>query len=330
MSRPLPLRSALVRGALVSLGNWPAILIDFAVESLYKMALIVPIVGGALMVTVLVGGSVRSIFAEGARTAAARIVAALFGAPVALTSFVVALALVGAGGAILMYVLKGGTLAVLIAGERKAPEGQHGARYRTMTRAYAFDLQTLLAGIRQFSGRMRTLSLVLSGVYAVLGAGYFLTLVAAFRWSDRPGMGSIGPLTVVVATAVAIVLVALLNVAFDVLRVIVVCDDCGLRAAASRLATFLVQDARQVLGIFAVVTGLFALAAAASLLVAAGLALVAWVPIVGIVVVPLQLAAWLIRGVLFQWMALTALCSYQAQYRRFVDGDGSRSVENSL
>ena len=70
-------------------------------------------------------------------------------------------------------------------------------------------------------------------------------------------------------------------------------------------------------GIFAVVGVLFLLAAAGSLLVAAGLALVAWVPVVGLVVVPLQAAAWLVRGLLFQFMGLSALAAYQAQYRRF-------------
>lgn len=307
----------MTRGALVTIGNWPIVLIDFAIESLYKMSLVVPLVGGALMVTALVGGSVRSIFAEGVRTAAARIVAALMDAPVALTSFIAAFALVGAGGALLMFVWKGGTLAVLVAGERKAAEAGRGARYAAMTGAYAYDLDALLSGVRRFSRRMRGLSLWLSGVYAILGTGYVLALAGAFRLADRPDIGAIWPLAVAAATGAGVVALTLANVAFDVLRVIVVCDDCGLRAAWARLSAFLVQDARQVIGIFAVLTGLFALAAAASLLVAAGLALVAWVPVVGIVVVPLQLAAWLIRGVLFQWMGLTALCAYQAQYRRF-------------
>jgi hypothetical protein len=317
MASALPLRAALTRGALVTLGNWPVVLADFAIESLYKMALVVPVVGGALMVSVLAGGTVRAIVADGVRPAAGRIIAALLGSPVALSSFIAALAIVGAGGAVLMFVLKGGTLAVIVAGERKAPETRRGARYASMARAFAFDLDTLLTGVRQFSGRMRTLSLGLAAVYAVLGVVYVVALLGAFRLADRPGLGVIGPLAVTASTGAIVVVLALVNVTFDVLRVIVVSDDCRLREAASRLSTFLVHDARQVLGIFAVMTGLFALTTAASVLVAAGLTLVAWVPIVGIVVLPLQLAAWLIRGLLFQWMSLSAICAYQAQYRRF-------------
>jgi hypothetical protein len=50
-----------------------------------------------------------------------------------------------------------------------------------------------------------------------------------------------------------------------------------------------------------------------------GLALVAWVPLVGLAVVPLQLAAWLIRGVVFHYMELTAWSAYQSQYRRYAE-----------
>src|SRR5207248_4542035 len=107
---------------------------------------------------------------------------------------------------------------------------------------------------------------------------------------------------------------------------IVISDDCGLRTAASRLWSFLIEDARQVVGILAVVGALFVLAAAASILVAAGLALVAWVPVVGLIVVPLQAAAWVVRGLIFQFMGLSALAAYQAQYRRFAAADDVRDA----
>src|SRR3954468_10023776 len=89
MAAAFPLRAALTRGALVTVANWPIILIDFAIESLYKLALVVPVVAGSLLVTVLAGGTVRAIFAEGVRAAAALVLSALSSAPVALASFVV-------------------------------------------------------------------------------------------------------------------------------------------------------------------------------------------------------------------------------------------------
>src|SRR6476469_6807841 len=65
MPAALPLRAALLRGALITLANWPVVLIDFAIESLYKLVLVVPVVGGALVAAVLAASDLRSLFAGG-------------------------------------------------------------------------------------------------------------------------------------------------------------------------------------------------------------------------------------------------------------------------
>src|SRR5690349_20807156 len=124
MSPALTLRAAITRGALVSLANWQVIAIDFVVESLYKVTVAVPVMGGAFMVAVLMGVDVGSLLGDGVVTAADRMLAPLGQAPVALAAFLAALAVVATGGAVLMFVAKGGTLAVLIAGERGAGEIQ--------------------------------------------------------------------------------------------------------------------------------------------------------------------------------------------------------------
>ena len=49
----LRLRVALRRGALVTAANWPLVAVDFTADALYKAALGVPIVGGALASTLL-------------------------------------------------------------------------------------------------------------------------------------------------------------------------------------------------------------------------------------------------------------------------------------
>ena len=41
--------------------------------------------------------------------------------------------------------------------------------------------------------------------------------------------------------------------------------------------------------------------------------------VVGLAVVPLQGAAWLVRGLVFEYVDLTALAAYTAQYRRFME-----------
>jgi len=323
MAAALPLRTALLRGALVTLANWPVILIEFSIESLYKLALAVPIVGGALLVTALAGGEARTLLAEGFRAAAGLILSALLEQPIALGSFALALSLVATGGAMLMFVLKGGTLAVLVKGERSvADSAELGWTYERFVRAHVYDLPTLLAGVERFGRRMMKLAFWLSATYGVLAAAYLLVVATAYRLGERPELGSVWPVLVAFTTAAVIVVVSAINVIFDLMRVIVVSDDCDLRSAASRLWSFLVEDTRQVVGIFAVVTLLFLLTAAVSLLVAAGLALVAWVPFVGLIVVPLQAAAWVVRGLLFQYMGLSALSAYQTQYRRFREAPG--------
>jgi hypothetical protein len=161
------------------------------------------------------------------------------------------------------------------------------------------------------------LSLWLSLAYGILALAYFEALGSASRLSAQPLLGSVWPLIVVIATSAGFVAVTAVTLVNDLARIIVISDDCSPRAALKRLWLFLIEDSRQVIGILAVVGALFLLATAASLLVAAGLTLVAWVPVVGLVVVPLQAAAWLVRGLVFQFMGLTALAAYESQYRRF-------------
>ncbi len=60
-----------------------------------------------------------------------------------------------------------------------------------------------------------------------------------------------------------------------------------------------------------------------------GVALIAFIPFIGLVVVPLQLFALLLRGVLFEYIALTALGAYVTLYRarrRGGRGSGRRSA----
>jgi hypothetical protein len=122
MSSALTIRAALTRGAVITLANWPVVLVEFVVETAYKAALGVPILGGAFMVALLLGVDVRSFVGEELVSAADQILARLATAPAALAAFLAALALVGIGGAIAMYIVKAGTLAMLVKGESTAPE----------------------------------------------------------------------------------------------------------------------------------------------------------------------------------------------------------------
>lgn len=316
----LSLGAALRRGALVTAANWPVVVIDFVLELFYKLALTFPIFGGALMVVALIGGDLGTVVGEGLRATTDLVIGSLGTAPVALWSFLLALAIVGVGGEALMFLLKAGTLSVLVAGERAAAEGHVPPQHaETLRHAQAYSLNAVYEGTRRFGRRAFTLALWLAFAYAVVGGAYLLAMGYGFalvaQWPWMPAW----PLLVLMATTTAVVSVAGVNLAFDLMRVIVLTDDCGVRVALRRLWPFVVDDARQVVGIFSVIGGIQIVMTAVSLLAAGGIALVAWVPVVGLVVVPLQIAAWLFRGVLLQYVALTALSAYQTQYRRYSD-----------
>jgi hypothetical protein len=96
-----------------------------------------------------------------------------------------------------------------------------------------------------------------------------------------------------------------------------VTDDCAIGTAVRRLVQFAIEDARQVIGVFAAIGGIELVAAAVALLATAALAPIAYVPLVGLLVLPLQAAWWLLRALLFEALSLASVAAYQTQYRRF-------------
>jgi len=314
----LRLQAALKSGGLIAAANWQVVLIDFVLESFYKLTLAIPIFGGALMVGAIVGTDLQDVVGEGVRTTADLVMSSLATAPVALTSFLGALAVVGLGGEAIMFAIKVGTLAVLVSSERRAGDLHAGpVRAETLRRAAAYSLERVYSGTRRFGRRALLLALWLGATYALIGAVYLAVLGYGFSVALRLTWLPAWPLLVVVATTAGVVIIAVINLAYDLLRVIIVTDDCSVRLAAARLRHFVIEDSRQVIGIFSVIGGVLIVTTAASIFAAAGIALVAWVPIVGLLVVPLQAAAWILRGLLMQYMALAALSAYQTQYRRF-------------
>jgi hypothetical protein len=59
-----------------------------------------------------------------------------------------------------------------------------------------------------------------------------------------------------------------------------------------------------------------AAATVASALAWSGVGLVAFIPLIGLAVIPLQLAALVVRGLAFEYIGLTALGAYLTSYAR--------------
>lgn len=318
MSSSLTLRAALTRGAVVTLANWPVILIDFVVESAYKFTLGVPVVAGAFMVAVLLGVDIGTLLGDGLLAAADQMLVLLARAPAALAAFLAGLAVVGVPGAALLFVVKSGTLAVLVAGERAADDPPRTPlTFEALRHAHAYSLAAVLAAARKFARRSARLAAALGLVYVALGGLYLLVVVDGFRIVAESRWSAAWPLVVLVTTSCAAAAMTAVNLFFDLTRVVMIADDCRVRVAVARVRALLLADARHVLGIFGAMSALVLVATAAAFTATAGLALVAWVPIVGLVFLPLQAAFWLLRGLVFQCMSLTTLSAYQSQYRRF-------------
>jgi hypothetical protein len=313
-----PLRAALKRGALITAANWPVILIQFVIGSIYRLAVGVPIVGGAFVVAVLAGADVRTLLGEDLRAAAGLVAAALIDQPEALSTFLVAVGLVAVAGASVLFLVQAGTAGILVRGERQISGRPDGPLRRSVWHdAKGFGIVEFFDGMRRFGRRFLLLGAWLCVSYGLLAVltvvGLWLSLVI----SQREGWEVAWVLGALLVTSMALVAFVGLNLMYALVQVILATDDCRISQALRHLHAFVTHDARQVAGVFGVVLALVLLATAASLLATAGLALVAWVPFVGLAVVPLQLAAWLVRGVVFHYMELGAWSAYQSQYRRY-------------
>lgn len=318
MPSVLPLRAAITRGALITLANWPTVLIDFIVESIYNVALAVPVIGGAFMVALLMGADIGTLLADGTVVAAERVLVPLGQAPIALLAFWGAIGVVAFGGAGLMFIVKSGTLAVLVHGERMAGEIERPPiRWSALRTAATYTVASVLREARKFQRRALLLTAWLGGVYLVIGLSWAMAVTYGFPWAAASPFASAWLLLVVAVTSAGVVGWIAANLVFDLMRVVVVTDDCGVNDAARRVLRFLLADARQVLGIFGVMALLGGVTIVVSLVGTAGLSVVAWAPLVGIVVLPLQLAFWIVRGLFVQYAALATLSAYQTQYRRF-------------
>jgi hypothetical protein len=330
MPSGLPLRAALKQGALVTAANWPAVLVEFSLWALYELALGVPVLGGAFMVTVLLGLDIGTLFGQGLQDTTDLIVGSLSAAPIALAAFLAALGLVAGGGLILIGMVRAGTLAILVAGERAAADLHRAPLHVAgVRRAAAWTLPAVYEGVRRYGRRAAWLTAGLCLAYLAIGICTLAAIALGFDLAADPAWTGAWRVFVVLSTAAGVVAVSVVNLLSDLARVVVVTDDCRLSEAPARVWKFMVGDARQVIGIFAVTSGILALAAAAWLVATANVAVIGFVPVVGLLVAPLQAAAWIVRGLLFQFMGLATLSAYQTQYRRF-RRPGTRPVAASF
>jgi hypothetical protein len=315
MSRSI-LKTALKRGALVAAANWPVTLIQATADSLFKLLLAAPIIGGVFLVALAVGSDPVALLTLESRELAVTIAGSLMARPVVLVMLLLAIAVVGVGGSFFVFLVKAGTVATLVRSERDAgPIEEPPLRVSIVARASRFSVDEFVAMSRELFPRYARLGLILMAVYVVSAIAY-LAVVA------RPEPE--GWMATAVITAAFIVWITVVNLLYLLMQIVVAAEDCSVAAAASRVSAFIRRERRHVLAVFVLVFGVVIAATGASVLATAALGLVAFVPFVGLAALPLQLLAWLMRGLIFQYLGLASIGAYLSLYRRL--GGASRET----
>jgi len=291
----------------VAAANWPVAIVQATADSLFKLLIAAPLIGGVFLVALVVGAEPVELMSLEWRQLATTIASTLFVRPAVLAAWLAALAVVLVGGSLFVFLVKGGTVGVLVRGERKAgPIERPPLMPESFSRASAFSIETFIDCSRGLFPRYARLGVALMGVYLLSGSVYFVLLArtAASGWA-----------VAALLTAAFVAWITVVNLFYLLTQIVVAADDCSVATAASRVSVFLRRQMRAVGGVFLIILGLVALATGASVLATAGLWLVGFVPFIGLTVLPLQLLAWVLRGLVFQFIALASVGAYLRIYR---------------
>jgi hypothetical protein len=311
MSHSRALKLLLKRGALVAAANWPVVLVQFVADTVFNALLAVPVAGGVVLVMLLVDADPADLLRLSYREIIPALINTLLAQPFALAAFLCALGLVAAGGSVLMFAVKAGTLTVLVAGERAAGTIEHPPLHLSaLARANQFSIERFMDGLRRLFHRYLVLGGLLAGAYALAVTAYGFVV-----FGPPIVRGLDGTVVVTLASLWIIVLVTVINFLYLLTQIVIAWDDCRVGEAVSRVARLLVRDARAIVGVLGAILALLVLTTAASILATAALGLIAFVPFVGLAALPLQIIAWLMRGLVFQYISLAGAAAYLRLHR---------------
>ena len=304
------LKPAIKRGALIAAANWQVTLIQATADSLFKLLLAAPIIGGVFLVALAIGREPETLMSLDWREMAATIVSLLLSQPVVLTAFLLAVGVVAVGGSFFVFLVKAGTVATLVRSERDAGAIEEPPLHLdVVARATRFSVDSYVESARELFPRYARLGCILIAVYLASAAGY-LALVASRVGGEGLGVTAL-------FTAAFVAWITLVNLFYLLVQIVIAADGCSVASAARRAIRFLRKERRNVASIFLLVLALVVGATGASVLATAALGLVAFVPFVGLAALPLQLGAWLLRGLVFQYIGLTSVGAYLKLYRAF-------------
>jgi hypothetical protein len=312
----LDLKHLLKRGALLTAANWQTVAIQFVTETTFYALLAVPIIGAAILVAVLLGGDLADLLQGSLRDIFTTIASTLMSEPLALVAFVTAFTLVLLGGSVLMFAVKGGTVEVLLAAHAAAgPVERLPLTVDSLRPAAQFTLQRFTDGCARLFRPYLTLGFGLMFVYGLSVAGYLAFLVYGYRAAEGRVLTLGWTFLAAFAAAMIAAWITVVNFLYLLLQIAMAVEGVGVAQGARAVAQFIRAEGREIAGVFLVVVALVVAATLASALAWSGVGLIAFVPLVGLAVFPLQLAALLVRGLAFEYLGLTALGAYLTLYQ---------------
>ncbi len=152
-------------------------------------------------------------------------------------------------------------------------------------------------------------------VYALTAVAYLAFVFRGYALAANSAILLVWTAAAALASSALIVWITLINFFYLMTQMVVAIEDVSVRTGVRLALKFVWGHLREVAAVFGVVLLMVIIATVASILATAGLGLIAFVPLAGLAVLPLQFAAWLVRGIVFEYLALAALGAYLSHYR---------------
>ncbi|MBY0494235.1 MAG: hypothetical protein K2Y23_08460 [Cyanobacteria bacterium] len=282
-------------------------LVQFVADTLFKTLVAVPVVGGLVLVALVAGGDPLDLLRINDLTQTiSTMVGVLLAQPLALAAFAAALGIIVAGGSMMLFAVKAGTVSVLIAGDRAAGALEvPPLRMSALRAASQTSIERFVGGARLLFYRYLRLGMLLTVVYLLIGAAY----VALVFGPSVPDTLE-NPLLVTLASFALLIGITLINFLYLLTQIVMAAENCGVLDAFPLVARLVRRRAKDLGQVLAAILALMLMATGASILATTQLGLIGFVPFIGLAAVPLQVFAWLVRGVVFQFVGLTGVATY--------------------
>jgi hypothetical protein len=243
--------------------------------------------------------------------------AALATQPGALLAVALSAIAAGLGGLVLGAVVKAGTVSIIVAGERRAPPGlPRPIRAAALGGSSAWSRARFRAGCRRFGRRFVGLALLLGVLDAALAVGYAVAAVQAYRAFVSLAASWWIPAAMLAVSIAAVAASSVADLAYRLAQLVVAVDDVPIRGGLAGAVAFLRRAPLPIARIWVSALVVSTVVLIATLVAAAAIGPISFVPLVGVAVWPLQGAVWLLRGLVLPFIDLAALAAYVMVYRR--------------